>query len=145
MLMCTKSFRLCAKSDEKHKDSIIITTKRGIVSDFKAHVYFTIHDCIPRGVFTTWYKIPTPGGRILILTPYTTSPIWPHLGQVGHNIDRCIMTMTFQPHMHQLRSLIIRLTHNNNNQYGLHTEVQVSMRFTLLRDAGPRWCKKHRD
>ena len=30
-------------------------------------------------------------------------------------------------------------------RYRLHTEVQVSMRFTLLRAAGPRWCKKRRD
>ena len=29
--------------------------------------------------------------------------------------------------------------------YRLHTEVQVSMQFTLPRVAGPRWCKKHRD
>ena len=33
----------------------------------------------------------------------------------------------------------------HTNMYRLYTEVQVSMRFTLSRAAGPRWCKKCRD
>ena len=32
-----------------------------------------------------------------------------------------------------------------DSKYRLHTKVQVSMRFTLPRDASPRWCKKRRD
>ena len=30
-------------------------------------------------------------------------------------------------------------------KYRLHTEMQVSTRFTLPRATGPRWCKKRRD
>ena len=71
------------QNSEKHTRQVsFLLLKQWKINDFKAPVYFTIHNCIPGGINMKYgggTKSPPLGEESLYQLP-TTSPTWPELG-----------------------------------------------------------------